>query len=103
MIPTFVGVTFIAFLIMHLAPGDPVELYFHGGLGAGAQGASPERLAEIQRAKEQERHPLGLHQPGGGQYAVWFERRGAPAPRGRLKDPRQGWAKSRERRPVPSW
>ena len=47
MIPTFVGVTFIGFLIMHLAPGDPVEMYFHGGLGAGAQGASPERLATV--------------------------------------------------------
>jgi peptide/nickel transport system permease protein len=100
MIPTFVGVTFIAFLIMHLAPGDPVELYFHGGLAAGAQGASPERLAEIQRAKEQERHRLGLDRPLPVQYAIWFKRLVTLDLGESFKDRRPVWDKIRERLPV---
>jgi len=100
MIPTFVGVTFIAFLIMHLAPGDPVEMYFHGGLAAGVQGASPERLAEIQRAKQQERHRLGLDRPLPVQYAIWFERLVTLDLGESFKDRRQVWDKIRERLPV---
>lgn len=100
MIPTFIGVTFIAFLIMHLAPGDPVELYFHGGLGAGTQGASPERLAEIQRAKEQERHRLGLDRPLPVQYGIWFQRLVTLDLGESFKDRRPVWDKIRERVPV---
>jgi peptide/nickel transport system permease protein len=100
MIPTFVGVTFVAFLIMHLAPGDPVEMYFHGGLAAGVQGASPERLAEIQRAKQQERHRLGLDRPLPVQYAIWFERLVTLDLGESFKDRRQVWEKIRERLPV---
>src|SRR5258705_10651316 len=73
MIPTFAGVTFIAFVIVHMAPGDPVDLYFHGGLGAGAQGASTERLADIQKAKEAERKRLGPDRPLPVQYPIRFE------------------------------
>ncbi len=100
MIPTFVGVTFIAFLIMHLAPGDPVELYFHGGLAAGTQGASPERLAEIQRAKDEERHRLGLDRALPVQYAIWFERLVTLDLGESFKDRRPVWDKIRERLPV---
>ena len=100
MIPTFVGVTFMAFLIMHLAPGDPVEMYFHGGLAAGVQGASPERLAEIQRAKQQERHRLGLDRPLPVQYAIWFKRLVTLDLGESFKDRRQVWDKIRERLPV---
>jgi peptide/nickel transport system permease protein len=100
MVPTFVGVTFIAFLIMHLAPGDPVELYFQGGLAAGTQGASPERLAEIQRAKEHERHRLGLDRPLPVQYAVWFKRLVTLDLGESFKDRRPVWDKIRERLPV---
>jgi peptide/nickel transport system permease protein len=100
MIPTFIGVTFIAFLIMHLAPGDPVELYFHGGLGAGAQGASTERLADIQKAKEAERHRLGLDRPLPVQYAIWFERLVTLDLGDSFKDNRPVWHKIRERIPV---
>src|ERR1700741_2537771 len=73
MVPTFVGVTFIAFMIMHLAPGDPVELYFHGGLAAGAKGASTERVPRLAKAKQAERHRLGLDRPIPVQYAIWFQ------------------------------
>ncbi len=100
MIPTFVGITFIAFLIMHLAPGDPVELYFHGGLAAGVQGASTERLADIQKAKEAERRRLGLDRPLPVQYAVWFERLVTLDLGESFKDNRPVWDKIRERLPV---
>jgi peptide/nickel transport system permease protein len=100
MIPTFMGITFIAFLIMHLAPGDPVELYFHGGLAAGIQGASTERLADIQKAKEAERRRLGLDRPLPVQYAVWFERLVTLDLGDSFKDNRPVWDKIRERLPV---
>jgi peptide/nickel transport system permease protein len=100
MIPTFVGITFIAFLIMRLAPGDPVELYFHGGLAAGIQGASTERLADIQKAKEAERRRLGLDRPLPVQYAVWFERLVTLDLGESFKDNRPVWDKIRERLPV---
>src|SRR5258705_7946643 len=100
MIPTFAGVTFIAFVIVHMAPGDPVDLYFHGGLGAGVQGASTERLADIQKAKEAERKRLGLDRPLPVQYAIWFERLGTLDLRTSFKDHRLGWDKNRERLPT---
>ena len=43
-VPTFLGITLVGFLIMHLAPGDPAELLAGGGLGAAAgQGISLEK------------------------------------------------------------
>jgi ABC-type microcin C transport system permease subunit YejB len=33
LVPTFLGVTFLAYAIMLLAPGDPVDLFFAGGVG----------------------------------------------------------------------
>lgn len=100
MIPTFVGVTFVAFVIMHLAPGDPVELYFHGGLAAGVQGASSERLADIEKAKEAERHRLGLDRPLPVQYAMWFTHLVTLDLGNSFKDNRLVWDKIRERLPV---
>ena len=49
-IPTFVGVTFLAFLLIHLVPGDPIEAR------VGEHGISEERLAEL-------RHEFGYDQP----------------------------------------
>ncbi len=49
-VPTFVGVTFLAFLLIHLVPGDPIEVR------VGEHGIAPERLAEL-------RHEFGLDQP----------------------------------------
>ena len=49
-VPTFVGVTFLAFLLIHLVPGDPIEAR------VGEHGFSEERLAEL-------RHELGYDQP----------------------------------------
>jgi peptide/nickel transport system permease protein len=100
MVPTFVGVTFIAFAIILLAPGDPVDLYFSGGLAAGAQGASPERLADIAKAKENERKRLGLDRPIPVQYALWLGRIARLDLGESFKDKRPVWDKIRERLPV---
>ena len=49
-IPTFVAVTLLSFLLIRLVPGDPIEVR------AGERGIAPERLAEM-------RHAYGLDQP----------------------------------------
>jgi len=49
-IPTFIGVTFLSFLLIHLVPGDPVLAR------TGERGIAPERLALL-------RHEMGLDQP----------------------------------------
>jgi dipeptide transport system permease protein len=49
-IPTFVAVTFLSFLLIRLVPGDPIEVR------VGERGIAPERLAEL-------RHEYGLDQP----------------------------------------
>ena len=41
LIPTFMGVTIVAFSFIHLIPGDPIELL------VGERGISPERHAEL--------------------------------------------------------
>ena len=41
LIPTFIGVSLVAFFFIRLLPGDPVLLM------AGERGVSPERYAEI--------------------------------------------------------
>ncbi|MCK4246844.1 ABC transporter permease [Candidatus Bipolaricaulota bacterium] len=50
-IPVFIGITLIVFLIMHLTPGDPVEIMM--GKGSIVSGEEIERL----------RHELGLDKP----------------------------------------
>jgi dipeptide transport system permease protein len=49
-VPTFVAVTFLSFLLIHLVPGDPIEAR------SGQHGIAPERLAEL-------RHEYGLDRP----------------------------------------
>ena len=49
-LPTFLAVTFLSFLLIHLVPGDPIEVR------AGEHGIEPARLAEL-------RHQYGLDQP----------------------------------------
>jgi peptide/nickel transport system permease protein len=59
-IPTFLGITIIAFLVMHYAPGDPVELLTFNPNKGDAQ------ATEILRRK------LGLDQPPLLQYVYWL-------------------------------
>ncbi len=49
-LPTFVGVTLLSVLLIHLVPGDPIEVRF------GERGISGARLAEL-------RHEAGLDRP----------------------------------------
>jgi dipeptide transport system permease protein len=49
-VPTFIGVTLLSFLLIHLVPGDPIEVRF------GERGVPPQRLAEL-------RHEAGLDRP----------------------------------------
>ncbi len=55
LIPTFIGVTLIAFALIHLIPGDPIELL------AGERGVDPVRKARLLAE-------LGLDQPLWQQY-----------------------------------
>ena len=55
-IPTFIGVTFLSFILIRLVPGDPIEVR------VGERGIAPERLAEL-------RHEFGLDQPLWKQFA----------------------------------
>jgi len=49
-VPTFIGVTLLSFALIHLVPGDPIEVRF------GERGISPDRLALL-------RHEAGLDRP----------------------------------------
>ena len=55
LIPTFIGVTLVAFLLIRLIPGDPIELL------VGERGISPERHAML-------REQFGLDRPLWQQY-----------------------------------
>src|SRR5438309_10356328 len=57
-VPTFVAVTFISFLLIHLVPGDPIEVRM------GERGIAPERLAQL-------RHEYGLDQPLWKQFVAY--------------------------------
>ncbi|GAA0827023.1 MULTISPECIES: ABC transporter permease subunit [Marinomonas] len=54
-IPTFIGITLLTFTLIHMIPGDPIEVM------AGERGVSPERHAELSAQ-------LGLDKPLYEQY-----------------------------------
>ncbi len=58
-IPAFIGVTLLTFALIHLIPGDPVELM------AGERGITPERHAKL-------RAEMGLDQPLWIQYGKYL-------------------------------
>ena len=60
-IPTFIGITVMAFFLIHLVPGDPIETM------AGERGISPERHAQLRQA-------YGLDQPLILQYGIYIGR-----------------------------
>jgi peptide/nickel transport system permease protein len=74
MVPTFLGITLISFLIVRMAPGDPAELMAGGGLGASAeQGITLEKRANLDIALEQWRRQFGLDRPLPVQYGIWLK------------------------------
>jgi len=59
-IPTFIGMTLLAFLLVHSVPGDPVELM------AGQYAIGPEQHAKLM-------HEYGLDRPLSIQYVLYLE------------------------------
>ena len=69
LVPTFFGITFIIFAILHLAPGDPAALRASGGLGAaGGQGLATEGQSVVDAALAAWRAQYGLDKPLHVQY-----------------------------------
>src|SRR6059058_1687218 len=58
-VPTFIGVTLLAFALIHLIPGDPVENI------SGERGMDPERRARLL-------HEFGLDRSLAAQYASYI-------------------------------
>src|SRR5207302_8623527 len=58
-VPTFIGVTLLAFALIHLIPGDPVENL------SGERGMDPARRARLL-------HEFGLDRPLAAQYASYI-------------------------------
>jgi peptide/nickel transport system permease protein len=101
LIPTFIGVTFIAFFIIHLAPGDPAELRAGGGLGAaGAEGLSTERQSAVDQALAAWRQQYGLDQPLQVQYWRWLYNLFTLEFGDSFKDNQPVWRKIAARLPV---
>jgi peptide/nickel transport system permease protein len=101
LIPTFIGVTLIGFLVMHLAPGDPAELRAAGGLGGAREGAiSRNKQGGVDQALSQWRKQYGLDRPIPIQYAVWLTNLVTLNFGDSFKDNQSVWNKISERVPV---
>jgi len=101
MIPTFVGITLIGFLVMRLAPGDPAELRAAGGLGAAASGGiSVEKRGVVDEAMAQWRAQYGLDKPLHLQYVIWMKNLVTLNFGESFKDSQPVWDKIAERLPV---
>jgi peptide/nickel transport system permease protein len=100
-IPTFIGITLVGFLIVRLAPGDPAELRAAGGLGAaGGAGISLEKRGAVDEAMAQWRAQYGLDKPLHVQYAVWMKNLFTLNFGESFKDSQSVWGKIAERLPV---
>src|SRR5512134_3421688 len=101
MIPTFIGITLVGFLIMRLAPGDPAELRAAGGLaGAAGAGLSVEKQATVDVAMAQWRAQYGLDKPLHVQYAIWINNLVTLDFGESFKDNQPVWGKIAERVPI---
>lgn len=61
-IPTFIGITIVIFLIVHLAPGDPIK----GMMGEMSSKLSPEAYENFKKV-------YGLDKPILERYLIWFK------------------------------
>ena len=101
LVPTFIGITFIAFFVIHLAPGDPAELRAGGGLGAaGASGLATEQQSAVDQALTAWRAQYGLDQPLPVQYWHWLRNLFTLEFGDSFKDNQPVWHKIAERIPV---
>jgi peptide/nickel transport system permease protein len=100
-IPTFIGITLIGFLIMRLAPGDPAELRAAGGLaGAAGAGVSLEKRVSVDEAVAQWRAQYGLDRPLHMQYVIWLKNLVTLDFGESFKDNQPVWNKIAERLPI---
>ncbi|MBI2535227.1 MAG: ABC transporter permease [Deltaproteobacteria bacterium] len=100
-IPTFLGITLIGFLIMRLAPGDPAELMAAGGLaGAGGPGVSLDKRVSVDEAMAQWRRQYGLDRPLYVQYAFFLNNIVTLDFGESFKDNQPVWGKIAERLPI---
>jgi peptide/nickel transport system permease protein len=101
LVPTFIGVTLVGFLIIHLAPGDPAELRAAGGLGGAREATvSRDKRGVIDDALAQWRAQYGLDKPIYVQYAVWLKNLFTLNFGDSFKDNQSVWSKILERIPV---
>lgn len=101
LLPTFIGITLLSFLIMRLAPGDPAELRAAGGLRAGAQaGVSMEKRSAVEQAVAEWRAHYGLDRALHVQYALWLKNLLTLNFGESFKDNQSVWNKILERLPV---
>lgn len=101
LIPTFIGITLISFLVVRLAPGDPAELMAAGGLkGAAGPGISLQKRGIVDQALAEWRALYGLDKPLHVQYLVWVRNLFRLDFGNSFKDRRPVWDKISERLPV---
>lgn len=101
LVPTFIGVSLIGFLVMRLAPGDPAELRAAGGLrGAGEGSISRDRRSDVDEALSQWRAQYGLDRPLQVQYGIWLKNLFTLSFGESFKDNQPVWNKIVERIPV---
>ncbi len=94
-IPTLLGITFITFLIIQLAPGNPAALK----LQMSAQGQMSDR-AMSQQIIEETKKLYGLDKPMPIQYLLWVKRVFTFDFGTSYKDHRKVWDKIAERLPI---
>ena len=100
-IPTFLGITLIGFVIMRLAPGDPAELRAAGGLaGAAGVGVALDKRVSVDEAVAQWRRQYGLDRPLHIQYGIWLKNVLTLDFGESFKDNQPVWSKIAERLPV---
>ncbi len=101
LLPTLLGVTCIAFALIHFAPGDPAELRAGGGLaGAGAEGLASDKRSGLDQALAAWRAQYGLDQSLPVQYWRWLRNLVTLEFGQSFKDNQPVWRKIVERLPI---
>ena len=95
-IPTLLGITFITFVIIQLAPGNPAMLKLQMGKGQAELG----NKAFSQQIIEQTKELYGLDKPLPVQYILWVKRIFTLDFGFSYKDHRNVWDKISERLPI---
>lgn len=97
MIPTLLGITFITFLIIQLAPGNPAMLKLQMGKGQAELGGDKAISEQI---VQQTKELYGLDKPIPIQYLLWVKRVFTLDFGTSYKDHRNVWDKIAERLPI---